>query len=87
MNKRNSTLAILLLGLLAIFISLWKTFEVSDSLTDSTTAILIFVEAVAALVMLSIAFVLVRRRFSGRVSPTSVAVVRPLRRLVSDVWS
>ena len=63
MNKRNSTLAILLLGLLAIFISLWKTFEVSDSLTDSTTAILIFVEAVAALVMLSIDFVLVRRRF------------------------
>ena len=83
MNRTYSTLAVLLLGLIAIGICLRETVEVSESLGSSTTAILIFVQAVAALGILVIGYSLM----SNSLRPRRVAVARPLRRLLSAVWS
>jgi hypothetical protein len=87
MNRSNSTLAVMLLGLLAIAICVRQTLEMSESVGSLTTAILIFSEGIAALALISIGFVLLIRVLSSSVRPVRFAAVRPLRRLVSSVWS
>ena len=90
MNRTYSTLIVLLMGLVAIGICVRQTIEVNDSLGTTTTATLIFIQAVVALAILAIIFSLLTRILAGRTTvsrPIRFAAVRPLRRLVSAVWS
>ena len=90
MNRIHSTLTVFLMGLVAIGICLRQTIDVSDSLDSTTTATLIFIEAVVVVVILAIVFSLLKRILAGRAivsRPIRFAAARPLRRLVSAVWS
>lgn len=88
MNRTYSTLIVLLLGLVAIGVCLRQTLEISNSLESTTKAILIFVQVAVVLAIVTIGFAVLKR--SGFVSafrPIRFAAVRPLRRLLSAVWS
>ena len=84
MNRLFATLAVLGMLLIAIAISVVKMFEVREQ-----RAAVLF--SVMGLVVISAGVILLKRHFQSgrrsRISQSRFAIARPLRRLLSAVWS
>ena len=90
MNRFVSTLAVLIMALVAIAFCVWQTVGLRESLVSTTIALLIALESMLTLVILAAGASLIRKEYMRRrVSLTRVRfeVVQPLRRLFSTVWS
>lgn len=90
MNRMFSAIAVLAMTLIAIVLSVKQTLAVREALGENRATALLAIEVVAGLALLSAVVLLLRKRFPlvGRsMMTTSVGAARPLRRLLSAVWS
>ncbi len=90
MNRMFSAIAVLVMTLIAIVLSMKQTLTVREALGENRATALLAIEVIAGLAILSFVVLLLRKRFPlvGRsMMTTSVEAARPLRRLLSAVWS
>ena len=89
MNRLVSAISVLAMVLLAVLISARQTLIAGDSLGDIAT-ILLAAEVLAAIGILAISGLLMRRILLVSRRPTGrerFEALRPLRRILSAVWS
>ena len=90
MNRMYSAIAVLAMTLIAIVLAVKQTLAIRDALGENRATLLLTIEVVAGLAILSFVLLLLRKRSllvrRSRMT-TSFEAVRPLRRLLSAVWS
>ncbi|HEX6124155.1 MAG TPA: hypothetical protein VFZ23_02165 [Pyrinomonadaceae bacterium] len=89
MNRLIATLIVFAMALLAVAISVWQTWKLQDDLGNSATW-LFGLEAVIAGSLIATGGMLLKRGIEARVRKANrgrLAIVEPLRRLFSVVWS
>jgi nitrate reductase gamma subunit len=82
MDRLTSTLTVFAMMLLAVGISLKKTLEM-----DEVALPLLTIEVLLAVALIAGGVMLVTRRYPRRTIRARSALVHPLRRLFSAVWS
>ena len=90
MNRFFSTLAVLTMALVAVAICVRHSFDIRETLDETTTIVLLVAEAVAAVCMAAAGGWLVRMEFLRHKEMPKRArfeIAQPLRRLFSTVWS
>ena len=90
MNRLFTTLAILAMGLVAVVIWIRQTILTSGTLDDTQNAALFSVQGVLVIGILGGSGWLLRKAISrrlGNAKQRRFEAVRPLRRLLSAVWS
>lgn len=87
MNRFYTTLLVLAMLLVADIVCIWQTLENSGQFTKTDVTTLIVIEAVFGVAVLATAATLAVKRYGGISRAMRFEPVRPLRRLLSAVWS
>ena len=90
MNRRSSTIAVLVLFLIGLAVCLKQTLAIYDDLGASASSVFLAAEIILAVIIFGSVLLVLRRKLSERSRfsrPKRLVAFAHLRRLLAAVWS